>query len=95
MHNELVAWRQELHTIPELGFDTKQTAAFVIKKLEEFGVDETEYGLAKNGVVALIHGKNKGPSIGLRADMDALPIMEVNKLSYRSKNEGQNACMRT
>ena len=93
MHNELVAWRQELHSIPELGFETKKTATFVKKKLEEFGVDEIEYGLAKNGVVALINGKQNGPSVGLRADMDALPIIEVNKLPYRSKNKGNmHAC---
>ena len=93
MHNELVAWRQKLHMIPELGFDTKETAAFVKKKLEEFGVDKVEVGLAKNGVVALIHGKNEGPCIGLRADMDALPIMEVNDLPHKSQNEGKmHAC---
>ena len=93
MHNELVAWRQKLHMIPELGFDTKETAAFVKKKLEEFGVDKVEVGLAKNGVVALIHGKNEGPCIGLRADMDALPIMEVNDLPHKSRNEGKmHAC---
>ena len=89
MHNELVAWRQKLHTIPELGFDTAETANFVKEKLEEFGVDEIECGLAKNGVVALIHGKNKGHSIGLRADMDALPITEVNDLPHKSKNEAK------
>ena len=93
MHNELVAWRQKLHMIPELGFDTEETAAFVKKKLEEFGVDKVEVGLAKNGVVALIHGKNEGPCIGLRADMDALPIMEVNDLPHKSQNEGKmHAC---
>ena len=93
MHNELVAWRQKLHMIPELGFDTKETAAFVKKKLEEFGVDKVEVGLAKNGVVALIHGKNEGPCIGLRADMDALPITEVNDLPHKSQNEGKmHAC---
>ena len=93
MHNELVAWRQKLHMIPELGFDTEETAAFVKKKLEEFGVDKVEVGLAKNGVVALIHGKNEGPCIGLRADMDALPIMEVNDLPHKSQNDGKmHAC---
>ena len=93
MHNELVAWRQELHTIPELGFETKKTAAFVKKKLEDFGVDDIEYGIAENGIVAVIHGKNRGPSIGLRADMDGLPITEVNDLPYRSKILGNmHAC---
>ena len=93
MHNELVAWRQKLHMIPELGFDTEETAAFVKKKLEEFGVDKVEVGLARNGVVALIHGKNEGPCIGLRADMDALPIMEVNDLPHKSQNDGKmHAC---
>ena len=93
MHNELVAWRQKLHTIPELGFDTEETADFVKKKLEEFGVDKIEVGLAKNGVVALIHGKGEGPCIGLRADMDALPITEVNDLPHKSQNEGKmHAC---
>tara|TARA_X000001036_G_scaffold57072_1_gene46800 strand:- start:177 stop:1343 length:1167 start_codon:yes stop_codon:yes gene_type:complete len=93
MHNELVSWRQKLHTIPELGFDTTKTANFVKEKLEEFGADEIEYGLAENGVVALIHGKNTGRSVGLRADMDALPITEVNDLPHKSKNVGKmHAC---
>ena len=93
MHNELVTWRQTLHKIPELGFDTEETAAFVKKKLEDFGVDKIEAGLAKNGVVALIHGKNEGPYIGLRADMDALPITEVNDLPHKSQNDGKmHAC---
>ena len=93
MHNELVAWRQKLHTIPELGFDTAETVEFVKNKLQEFGVDEIQSGIAENGLVALIHGKKKGRLIGLRADMDALPITEVNNLPHKSKNAGKmHAC---
>lgn len=93
MHNELVTWRQKLHTMPELGFDTVETVKFVKEKLEEFGADHIESGIAKNGLVALIHGKKAGRFIGLRADMDALPIAEVNNLPHKSKNEGKmHAC---
>ena len=93
MHNELVAWRHKLHTIPELGFETAETVEFVKNKLQEFGVDEIQSGIAENGLVALIHGKKKGRLIGLRADMDALPITEVNNLPHKSKNEGKmHAC---
>ncbi len=92
-HKDMTAWRQHLHTIPELLFDTEQTAAFVVERLREFGVDDVETGVAQNGVVAIINGTGEGPTIGLRADMDALPITEVRDLDYKSTHEGKmHAC---
>jgi hypothetical protein len=67
---DMRAWRRHLHSIPELDFDLHETAAFVEQRLREFGVDEVHIGLARTGIVALIHGQGSGPVIGLRADMD-------------------------
>ena len=92
-HPDMIAWRRHLHENPELNFDTVETAAFVAERLKEFGVDQIETGVAKNGVVAVINGKGDGPTIGLRADMDALPITEVRDLEYKSTNLGvMHAC---
>ena len=92
-HPDMIAWRRHLHENPELNFDTVETAAFVAERLKEFGVDQIETGVAKNGVVAVINGKGDGPTIGLRADMDALPITEVRDLEYKSTNQGvMHAC---
>ncbi|MEM9854192.1 MAG: amidohydrolase, partial [Pseudomonadota bacterium] len=66
---EMKTWRRHLHQNPELGFECHQTAAFVVERLKEFGVDEIEEGIATSGVVAIIEGKGAGPTIGLRADM--------------------------
>ncbi|WP_112322733.1 M20 aminoacylase family protein [Oceanibium sediminis] len=91
--DEMKVWRQHLHANPELLFETKETAAFVTQRLEEFGVDEIHQGFAKNGVVAVIRGQADGPAIGLRADMDALPINEVRDLPYKSTKPGvMHAC---
>ena len=86
-------WRQHLHQHPELDFDCHQTAAFVVERLKEFGITEIETGVATSGVVAVIEGTGDGPTIGLRADMDALPITEVRDLPYKSQNGGKmHAC---
>ncbi|WP_170514681.1 M20 aminoacylase family protein [Ruegeria atlantica] len=90
---DMAAWRQHLHSIPELEFECYETSAFVADRLREFGVDELHEGIAKTGVVAIINGQGEGPTIGLRADMDALPIPEETGVSYASKNLGKmHAC---
>ncbi len=90
---EMKGWRHHLHQNPELSYDLPKTAAFVADRLREIGVDEVHEGIAKTGIVALIHGAKPGPVIGLRADMDALPIMEATGASYASKVPGKmHAC---
>lgn len=92
---EMVGWRQHLHRHPELGFDCHQTAAFVAARLREFGVDEIHEGIAKTGVVAIINGRGpgNGTTLGLRADMDALPLDEVTGAEYASEVKGKmHAC---
>jgi amidohydrolase len=94
MHAEITAWRRELHQMPELNFDVVKTAGFVESKLREFGVDEVVKGLGRTGVVGVIKGaKGDGPTIGLRADMDALPITEKTGKAWASKTAGKmHAC---
>lgn len=90
---EMAQWRQHLHTIPELGLECPKTAAFVADRLREFGVDELHEGIAQTGIVAIINGKGEGPTIGLRADMDALPITEETGVPYASTHPGRmHAC---
>ena len=92
---EIAAWRQALHSDPELLFETHRTAAFVAQKLREFGVDEVVTGLGRTGVVGVIRGarQTSGRVIGLRADMDALKIQEQNEFAYRSQYDGMmHAC---
>ncbi|WP_407496594.1 M20 aminoacylase family protein [Pseudooceanicola sp. MF1-13] len=91
--DDMVGWRRHLHQHPELGFDCYQTAAFVAERLREFGVDEIHEGIAKTGLVALIKGKGDGGVIGLRADMDALPIEEATGADHASTIPGKmHAC---
>ncbi len=91
--DEMKEWRQYLHTIPELEMECFKTAAFVSEKLREFGVDEVHEGIGKTGIVAIINGQGDGPTLGLRADMDALPITEATGLDYASTHEGKmHAC---
>jgi hippurate hydrolase len=91
--NDMKEWRQYLHTIPELGLECHKTAAFVAERLREFGVDEVHEGLATTGMVAIINGQGEGPTIGLRADMDGLPIVEETGVAYASTHEGRmHAC---
>ncbi|MDX1781098.1 MAG: M20 aminoacylase family protein [Thalassovita sp.] len=91
--DEMTAWRRHLHQHPELQFDCFDTAAFVEKRLTEFGADEIHTGIARTGIVALIRGQGEGRVIGLRADMDALPIMEETGADYASVKPGiMHAC---
>lgn len=98
LHPDIQAWRRHLHAHPELGYDEHHTSAFVAQRLHEFGCDEVVTGVGRTGVVGVIKGKksaNKdGPTvIGLRADMDALPIEEATNLPYASKAKGiMHAC---
>lgn len=94
LHDEIAAWRRQLHAKPEILFDVHETAAFVRAKLEVFGCDEVVTGLGRTGVVGLIRGsRGAGPTIGLRADMDALPIEEETGLPHRSTVPGRmHAC---
>jgi amidohydrolase len=95
LHGEITAWRHDLHAHPELLYDVQRTAASVAEKLKAFGCDEVVPGLGRTGVVGVIHGR-KGKSdkvIGLRADMDALPIEEATNLPYKSTVPGKmHAC---
>ena len=92
---EITAWRRDLHENPELLFDCHRTAGVVAEKLKEFGVDQIKTGLGRTGVVGVIKGKStaSGKVIGLRADMDALPILEATGAAHASKVEGKmHAC---
>jgi hippurate hydrolase len=90
---DMKTWRRHLHAHPELEFDCPQTAAFITERLREFGVDEIHEGIAKTGVVAIINGRAPGPTIGIRADMDALPIDELTGAPYASIVPGRmHAC---
>ena len=95
LHPEITEWRRDIHQHPEILFDTQRTSAMVAEKLRSFGVDEVVTGIGRTGVVAVIKGKStsSGKTIGLRADMDALPIEEQTGLEYASKTPGaMHAC---
>ncbi|MFO7805703.1 MAG: M20 aminoacylase family protein [Paracoccaceae bacterium] len=95
LHDDLTAIRRDLHENPEILFDTHRTSQLVADKLNAYGVDEIVTGIGRTGVVGVIHGKtNKsGKTIGLRADMDALPIHEATGLAYATKTDGaMHAC---
>ncbi len=87
-HEDLTAIRRDLHAHPEIGFQEARTAALVAEKLKSWGVDEIAAGLGRTGVVGVIRGAAAGPTIGLRADMDALPMQEQTNLPFASRNEG-------
>src|SRR5882672_10727465 len=91
---EIAAWRQDIHAHPELLFDVHRTAGVVAEKLKSFGCDDVATGIGRTGVVGVIRGNKPGRrTIGLRADMDALPITEITGLPYQSKNAGKmHAC---
>ncbi|WP_411974903.1 M20 aminoacylase family protein [Sulfitobacter faviae] len=94
-HAEITAWRRHLHQHPELMFDLPETSRFVEEKLRSFGITDITTGIAQTGVVAVIEGQSNtsGRTIGLRADMDALPITEATGLPHASKNPGKmHAC---
>ena len=95
MQPEIATWRRDLHENPELMYDTHRTSGVVAAKLREFGCDEVVEGIGRTGVVGLIRGKTdrRGHVVGLRADMDALPIIEATGLPYASKIPGKmHAC---
>ncbi|SEK90962.1 M20 aminoacylase family protein [Jannaschia helgolandensis] len=90
---EMQEWRRWLHRNPELQFDLPRTSGFVAGKLREFGIGEIHEGIATSGIVAIIEGQGDGPTIGLRADMDALPIKEASGAEYSSETSGRmHAC---
>ena len=95
LHDDITAWRRDLHENPEILFETNRTSATVAEKLRSFGCDEVVEGIGRTGVVGVIKGKETGSGkvIGLRADMDALPIHEQTGLDYASKTDGaMHAC---
>jgi hippurate hydrolase len=94
MQPEIADWRHRLHMEPEVLFEVHKTAAFVADKLREFGCDEVTAGIGRTGVVGVIKGRHGGgPTLGLRADMDALPITEETGLAHASKIPGRmHAC---
>ncbi|PPD15738.1 MAG: amidohydrolase [Methylobacterium sp.] len=95
LQEEVAGWRRDFHAHPEVLYDVHRTAGIVAAKLREFGCDEVVEGIGKTGVVGIIHGRNGagGRVVGLRADMDALPIEEETNLPYRSTQSGKmHAC---
>lgn len=92
LKNQLIYWRRQLHRFPELSFQEKKTSGFVLEVLQSLGIHEIQTGIAGHGIVAVI-GSGDGPCIGIRADMDALPIMEATNASYSSEYPGiMHAC---
>ncbi len=92
---EITEWRRDIHAHPEILFETHRTSALVAEKLEAFGCDEVVTGIGRTGVVGVIKGRTntKGRTVGLRADMDALPILEATGVPYASKTPGaMHAC---
>ena len=95
LHPEITAWRRDFHQHPELGFDVQRTAGRVAELLREFGVDEVVEGIGQTGVVGVIRGRatDSGRAVGLRADMDALPMTEITGADYASQTPGKmHAC---
>jgi amidohydrolase len=95
LHAEVTAWRRDIHENPEILYETHRTSALVAEKLHSFGCDEVVTGIGRTGVVAVIRGQSdtRGRAIGLRADMDALPMQEQTGLPHASKTDGaMHAC---
>src|SRR5580693_3612360 len=94
LHPEITAWRRDIHANPELLYDVHRTAASVADKLKSFGCDDVVTGIGRTGVVGVIRGRKAGAKVvGLRADMDALPIEEATNLPYKSTVPGKmHAC---
>ncbi|WP_338662168.1 M20 aminoacylase family protein [Pararoseomonas sp. SCSIO 73927] len=92
-HDDMTAWRRDFHQHPELNFQEVRTSRIVAEKLREFGCDEVITGMATTGVVGVIRGRSEGGAIGLRADMDALPILEESGAPWASQTPGvMHAC---
>jgi hypothetical protein len=93
LHDEITAWRHEMHAHPELLYDVHRTAASVAEKLKSFGCDEVVPGIGRTGVVGVIRGRKAGAKVvGLRADMDALPLEEETGLPYKSATTATPRC---
>jgi len=93
LQDEMTAWRRDLHAHPETAFEEVWTSDYIAEKLETFGLDEIHRGIAKTGIVAVLRNGNSGKSIALRADMDALDILEANDVPYKSQIPGKmHAC---
>ncbi len=93
LHEEMTAWRRDLHQHPETAFEEVWTSDYIAEKLETFGLDEIHRGIAKTGIVAVLRNGTSDRSIALRADMDALDILEANDLPYKSQIPGKmHAC---
>jgi len=93
LHAEIIGWRRDLHAHPELQYDVHRTAASVVEKLKSFGCDDVVTGIGRTGVVGVIRGKPGSKVVGLRADMDALPLEEETGLPYKSTVPGKmHAC---
>src|SRR5262249_30134980 len=91
--DELIQMRRDFHAHPELMYAVERTANIVAEKLKSYGCDEVVTGIGQTGVVGVIHGRKEGRVIGLRADMDALPIFELTEKEYKSQIEGSmHAC---
>ncbi len=86
LHAEMTEWRRDLHAHPELGFEETRTAELVATRLEAFGFDEVHRGVGRTGVVGVLRSGRSPRSVGLRADMDALPIEEANTFAHRSRH---------
>jgi amidohydrolase len=93
MRTALVDRRRDFHRHPELGFEETRTAGIVAQTLVDLGL-EVQRGVGKTGVVALLEGAQDGPTVLVRADMDALPILEENQTDYRSQAPGKIARLR-
>ena len=92
LKNTIINTRRDFHKYPELSFKEFRTSKIVAEKLKNFGI-ETKKNIGKTGVVGILKGEKNGPTIALRADMDALPIQETNDISYKSVNKGvMHAC---
>ena len=90
---DMTAWRRHLHRHPELGLACHETARFIVERLRGFGIEQIEEGIAESGLVAVIEGRGDGPTIGLRADIDALPIAEATGAEHASAVPGRmHAC---
>ena len=94
MQDDIAGWRRHLHTIPEIMYDTHKTAAYVAEQLRSFGCDEVVTGIGRTGVVGIIRGNlGAGRTIGMRADMDALPLKEITGKPWASTHPGaMHAC---
>ena len=95
LHDDITAWRRDIHQNPEILFETHRTSALVADKLRAFGCDEVVTGIGRTGVIGVIKGNKteSGKVVGLRADMDALPIHEATGVEYASLTDGaMHAC---